>query len=270
MSASELRAAWQRDGFISPVTIISAREASRHRRALEDAEARIGPQHYLDKAHTVLTSPFELATHPAMLDVVESLIGPNILLYNVVYIIKEPHTPTFVSWHQDLTYWGLDSDDQVSAWLALAPATEQSGCMRMIPGSHRHGRYAHMSTNDANNVLKLGQTVTGIDEGEALLCPLRPGEASFHHGWTLHASGPNASDERRIGLNIQYLATHVRQLNHDQDSALLVRGVDNYGHFADDIPAVRDLEPEALARRDEMVARFKVIYETSGRTASTS
>ncbi|MBT8103089.1 MAG: phytanoyl-CoA dioxygenase family protein [Gammaproteobacteria bacterium] len=266
MSQSKRYATWQRDGYLSPVRIISATEASRHRRALEDAESEAGPQHYLDKAHTVLTSPLELARHPAMLDVVESLIGPDVLLYNVVYIVKEPHSPAHVSWHQDLTYWGLDSDEQVSAWLALAPATEQSGCMRMIPGSHKHGRYGHAETNDASNVLKLGQTVAGIDDADAQLCSLQPGEASFHHGWTLHSSGPNSSDDRRIGLNIQYLATRVRQMKHDEDSAMLVRGVDNYGHFAEDIPANRDLDPEALARRDAMVARFKDIYEASGQS----
>ena len=270
MSQSELDATWQRDGFLSPVKIIDAKEASRHRRAFEDAESKAGPQHYLDKAHTVLTSPLELACHPAMLDIVESLIGPDILLYNVVYIVKEPHSKSYVSWHQDFTYWGFDSDDQVSAWLALAPATELSGCMRMIPGSYRHGRYGHTATDDADNVLKMGQTVAGINDAEAIVCPLQPGEASFHHGWTLHSSGPNSSDDRRIGLNIQYLATHMRQTNHDRDSAMLVRGVDIYGHFAQDIPASRDLDPEALAQRDEMVARFQDIYEMSGQASLTS
>ena len=264
MSQSGLYASWQRDGFLSPIRIISAADASRHRRALENAESEIGPQHYLEKAHTVLTSPLELACHSGLLDVVESLIGPDILLYNVTYIIKEPHSPAHVSWHQDLAYWGFDCDAQVSAWLALAPATEQSGCMQMIPGSHLDGRRDHIETVDAANVLKLGQTVTGVDDADAIACPLRPGEASFHHGWTLHSSGSNRTDDRRIGLNIQYLATRVRQMNHDRDSAMLVRGTDNYGHFAQDIPATRDCDPEALARRDVMMARFREIYAASG------
>ena len=76
-----------------------------------------------------------------------------------------------------------------------------------------------------------GQTVSGINESDARLCPLAPGEATFHHGWTLHASMPNRSADRRIGLNVQYLATHVRQTKHDQDTAMLVRGRDDYGHF---------------------------------------
>ena len=209
-------ARYRRDGFLSPVRIMGQGEAGGHRRRLEEAEAAVGNLHYQAKVHTILRSPLQLATHPCALDVVEALLGPNILVWNVTYIIKEPRTPAHVSWHQDLTYWGLDGEDQVSMWLALSPANEASGCMRLVPGSHLEGRRGHRLTADHANVLFQGQTVDGVDESAAALCPLRPGEASFHHGWTLHASLPNRSDDRRIGLNVQYwcsvspLMTHQR------------------------------------------------------------
>jgi hypothetical protein len=123
----DFRNSYERDGYVSPLRILDPGDAARHRAALETAEAHVGPLHYKFKAHTFLRSPFELATRPAMLDLVEALLGPNILLYNVSYIIKEPHTSAHVCWHQDLTYWGLSSDAQVSAWLALSPATPQNG-----------------------------------------------------------------------------------------------------------------------------------------------
>lgn len=258
-----LKSAYERDGFVSAVEILAADEAARHRRAMEDAEARIGPLHYRSKMHTILRSPLEVATMPAVLDIVEQFIGPDILLYNVTYIVKEAGTASHVSWHQDLTYWGLSHDDQVSMWLALSPATAESGCMRMIPGSHRHGRIDHEATEDAANVLLQGQTVRDVDEASAVMCPLRPGEASFHHGWTLHASMPNHSQDRRIGLNIQYLAAHVRQTKHDLDSAMLVRGADRYRHFETDIPAESDLDPAALARQVELDNRYKAIAGTA-------
>ena len=129
-----------REGFVGPVRVVTATEAAAHRRAMERAEARLGPLHYRDKVHTVLRSAYELAIHPTLLDVVEQCIGSDILLYNATYIVKEPGSASHVSWHQDLTYWGLDDPDaQVSAWLALASATEQSGCMSMVPGSHLGG-----------------------------------------------------------------------------------------------------------------------------------
>lgn len=256
---ADLKARYERDGYLSPVRIVDDAEAARHRRALEDAEARVGPLHYKFKVHTLLQSPMDLATHPAMLDVVESLLGPNILLYSATFIIKEPHTASHVSWHQDLTYWGLSSDSQVSAWLALSPATAQSGCMQMLPGSHRGGRYQHQLIADEGNVLLGGQTIPDVDESGAQLCELQPGEASFHHGWTLHASRPNHSDDRRIGLNIQYITPDVRQTQHDVDSAMLVRGVDEYRHFAQDLPPRGDFHPEAVARHGELEQRLKAI-----------
>ncbi|MEM7743054.1 MAG: phytanoyl-CoA dioxygenase family protein [Pseudomonadota bacterium] len=252
MSPTDLAAAYARDGYVSGVPVLGKVEAARHRATLEAAEASQGPIHYKAKMHTVMRSPLQLATHPALLDVVEALIGPDILLYDVEYIIKEPHTESHVSWHQDLTFWGLSDDAQVSLWLALSPATAQSGCMRMIPGSHTQGRVDHRTTDDANNVLLQGQTVEGVAEADAVMCPLAPGEASFHHGWTLHASMPNRSSDRRIGLNAQFLAPHVRQTKHDNDTAMLVRGQDRYGHFAPDRPAQADFEPGALARWHEL------------------
>ncbi|MGI9463248.1 MAG: phytanoyl-CoA dioxygenase family protein, partial [Aestuariivirgaceae bacterium] len=187
---ADLKHSYQANGYLSPVDIISADEAEAHRRRMEAAEARFGPVHYKTKMHTILTSPLELATSRTVLDIVESLIGPDILLYNVTYIIKEAGSQSHVSWHQDLTYWGFNADDQVSMWLALSPATSKSGCMRMIPGSHKSGVHDHQLTEDPSNVLFSGQTVAGVDEQSAVMCELQPGQASFHHGWTLHASMP--------------------------------------------------------------------------------
>jgi hypothetical protein len=70
------------DGFLSPVDILTADEALHHRAALEAAEAEVGPLHYKAKVHTILRSPLALATHPKVLDVVEALLGPDILVYD--------------------------------------------------------------------------------------------------------------------------------------------------------------------------------------------
>ena len=111
---AQLSVAYQRDGFITGVPVVDTPTARRHREALEKAEQHQGKLHYLAKVHTLFRSPYELATLPAALDIVEQLIGPDILLFNVTYIIKEAGAPSHVSWHQDLTYWGLSHDDPVS------------------------------------------------------------------------------------------------------------------------------------------------------------
>ena len=252
---------YDRDGYVSGVPILSSEEAASHRKRLEDAESQAGSMHYQSNVHTILTSAAELTKHPRVLDVVETMIGPNILLHNSTFIIKEPHTPSHVSWHQDLTFWGLSHDDQVSMWLAFSPASEESGCMRMIPGSHKTGVYKHEATDDESNVLLQGQTIQGVDESRSVMAPLASGEASFHHGWTLHASMPNNSDDRRIGLNVQYLATHVRQTKHDLDTAILVRGVDDYHNFKSAKFATTDLDPVAVKLQEDM---DKLYRETAG------
>lgn len=252
----QIKADYERDGYVSGIELLSKSDAIHHREKLEAAEDSFENMHYKSKIHTLLTSPLELATMPSVLDIVEEMIGPDILLYNSTYIIKEPNTPSHVSWHQDLTYWGLSNDDQVTLWLALSPATEKSGCMRMIPGSHKHGVYEHEVGEDETNVLLQSQTIQGVNEAEAKMCTLETGEASFHHGWTLHASMPNNSDDRRIGLNVQYLAPHIRQTKHDLDTAMLVRGEDKYNHFGADIPAESDLDPVAIKRQAELEVKY--------------
>lgn len=250
--SGNLKRDYDRLGFLFPVDVLDSKHARQHRQCLQAAEAQLGTLHYKAKMHTILRSPYQLATLPKILDVVEQLIGTDILLYNTTYIIKEANTPAHVSWHQDLTYWGLDSDQQVSVWLALSVTDEQSGCMRMLPGSHINGPLEHdISKQDKNNVLFQSQQVHGVNEQDAVYCPLKPGQASFHHGWTLHSSLPNRSHQRRIGLNIQYIAPHVRQTKLPGYSALLVRGTDRFHHYEEETPATSDLDPTALIWREQ-------------------
>lgn len=255
--------AYQTRGFYAPLQALTERQAVRHRRLLEAAERRVGPLHYRAKIHTILKSPYQLATHPVILDMVAEILGEDILLYDSAYIIKEPRSEAFVSWHQDLAYWGLDGDAQVSVWLALSAADEVSGCMRMLPGSHLHGQRAHdISHTDKNNVLLQSQRINDVDETAAVHCPLRPGQASLHHGWTLHCSAPNRGDARRIGYNIQYIAPHVRQTKSPGMSAMLVRGKDRFGYYEPEIPPRRNLEPAAMRERDR---RDQLYRDTAGR-----
>ena len=259
-------AIYNRDGFLSRVPILSASEAMEHRERLESAEKVFGKLHYVSKVHTIFADAAKLSTDPRALDVVKQLIGPDILLFDVTYIIKDAQSRSHVSWHQDLTYWGFSGEEQVSMWLALSPATEQSGCMRMAPGSHLAGRRNHQDTEDENNVLHRGQSVHGVAEETAALCPLKPGEASFHHGWTLHASMPNASEDRRIGLNVQYITPSMKQLVNPHETALLVRGRDAHHNYAEDVLATSDFDPGTLARHAELDKMRKATWESATQT----
>ena len=254
---------YRRDGFVLPIDILSPAQAADHRRRLERAEAEHGPMHYRVKPHLMLRSAAELSREPAILDAVEGILGPDILLWDSGYIVKEPGSKGYVSWHQDLTYWGLDSDLMVAVWLALSPANAESGCMKMVPGSHNQGQLAHKDTHAADNVLHRGQEVAEVDEATAVHASLAPGQASLHHGYVLHASTPNRSADRRIGLSMQFVAPLVRQLVDSHESATLVRGEDRYGHFRPEPDCIADFSPEAVAFQAEAERRKLAVYDSA-------
>ncbi len=257
----ELATRYQRDGFVSPVSLFPYDEAFAARQRMEKIEAEHGALHYLSKVHTLMDFVADIATAPNVLDAAEAILGPDILLYDCTFIVKEPKSQAHVSWHQDLTYWGLSNDEQVSMWLALSPASEISGCMRMIPGSHLSGRQDHSDLSDEANVLHRGQTVLGVNEEGAVHCPLQPGEASFHHGWTLHASMPNNSEDRRIGLNVQFISPSAKQTLNPHATATLVRGNDHYGHYQPDIFASGSMLPEDVERHAILEKKMKETWD---------
>ena len=270
--SSERVASYWADGFLSPVDVMTPLEAAGFRRRVEQVEARYGTVHYMVKPYLVMTAADELARHPALLDAVEDLIGPDVLLWDAALIIKEPGDRKHVSWHQDLTYWGLNSvDDVVSIWLALSPATVESGAMRMIPGSHRGGQLGHRVTVDEDNVLSRGQVLDApIDEAAAVSTVLQPGQMSIHHGLTFHASHPNVSGDRRIGFNMNLIRPSVRQLKVENNSAMLLRGTDRFGHYRAEPRPAADFTPEAIAFQGGIaLARGKEVnYDPKGRLAN--
>ena len=255
------------DGCVFPIEVLTREEAARCRRRLEDMEARCGNLHYSPKPHLTFVFVDELIQDVRILDPVEDIIGPDILVWDSTFIIKEAKDARFVSWHQDLTYWGLEPPDVVSVWLALSPSTPQSGCMRFLPGSHT-AQLPHHDTFAEQNILSRGQEVTvHVDEREAVDIVLTPGQMSLHHGRVVHGSAPNRSDDRRIGFNIQFLPPHVRQVVGRRDSATLVRGIDRYDHFQEERRPSADFTPEALMsfRQELTQRRSQYLYRGANR-----
>jgi ectoine hydroxylase-related dioxygenase (phytanoyl-CoA dioxygenase family) len=204
-----------------------------------------------NKGHLKLTRLYDLIFNPRILDAVESVLGPDILCWGSSLFVKEAADPGFVAWHQDAYYWGLEPDDVVSAWIALAPSTLDNGAMRVIPGSHRMAALAHKRSapDSANMLFTHEELAQDVDESQAVDLVLGQGEMSLHHVKILHGSPPNRSAGRRMGYAIRYVAPHVRQRG-DQNSATLVRGTDRYGYFAKDPVPARDMDPAIVALVD--------------------
>jgi non-heme Fe2+,alpha-ketoglutarate-dependent halogenase len=243
-------AAYERDGYLAPVPALSDAEARGLRAKLETIEAGMGGPLRGDirhKAHLLFPFLAELIHHPKILDAIEDVLGPDLLCWNTNFFIKEADTPSFVSWHQDSTYWGLSAPDVCTAWVALTPSNLDNGAMAVIPKTHTIDQIPHRDTFDRHNLLTRGQEVAvEVDETEAVPLVLQPGEMSLHHVRLVHGSPPNPSPDRRIGFAIRYIPTSIYQLE-GTDSATLVRGEDRYGHFELEPSPEQDMQEDMLA-----------------------
>ncbi len=260
---------YRRQGYVPGRRHLSADEAT----SLRDAcirtcgvEIKDSPRRQANnrlKPYLLYRWAADLVRHPAILDSVEALIGPDILVFHTTVWFKEPRSANSTPWHQDATYFGLDPFEHVTAWVALTPSTEAMGCVVMVPRSNRQGQLAHADKPDPNLMLSRGQTLAiDIDDSEAVSLTMAPGEVSFHHTLAVHRSGPNTTDEPRIGIGISYIPTHVRHVGETRLSATLARGVDRHGHYDPEPAPDGDATEAATAAHRDSLDRFRRASES--------
>ncbi|MEO8004671.1 MAG: phytanoyl-CoA dioxygenase family protein [Betaproteobacteria bacterium] len=262
--------AFRENGYHFPVRVLSAADADAYREKLEEFEFEHGlimKTPYRAKPHMVLNWVNDLIRHPRIVDTVEDILGPNLLVWGTSFFIKEPNDPAYVSWHQDSTYWGLSHPDIVTAWVALSPSDIPNGAMRVVPGTHLKDQLPHTDTFAENNLLTRGQEVAVTVQSEnAVDLLLEPGEMSLHHVRIVHGSEPNRAHYRRLGLAIRYVPTYVRQTEGPRDYATLVRGRDDYHHFEyEPLPKV-DMGPDEVAAHKRVNDEAnKILYRGTGK-----
>jgi non-heme Fe2+,alpha-ketoglutarate-dependent halogenase len=261
---AEKVAQYQRDGYLAPMDIFDDAEMSELNTQLIGFRERLGGKlagRFNQKTH--LLSPWlnRLVRDPRILDPVENILGPNILCWSSQFFAKDAHDKAYVGWHQDGNYWGLSSDEVITAWVAFTPSNRQSGCMMVVPGTHRQVA-EHVDTFSEDNMLSRGQEITvEVKREEMVPVELRPGQMSLHHVMIYHGSDPNQSDLPRIGFAIRYIPTHVKQVGDFKGSALLVRGQDTYHHFEPEQDPVADFHPDALALHGRVLDnQLRVLY----------
>ena len=253
-------AAYRERGILHPLRALDEDQLADVRaRYLGNADTIKGRHN--QKPHLLYPWLDAVVRHPAILDAVESLLGPDLLCWSSQFFTKPAGDAAYVSWHQDATYWGLSSHDVVTAWVALTPSTKRSGCMQVVPGTH-HAQVKHEDRFEQTNMLSRGQEIAvTIDRSEVEDVELQPGQMSLHHVLLFHGSEPNRSDEPRVGYAIRYVPTHVRQMSPIQDCALLVRGRDDYRHFEHEQSPRAELHPEAVARHAAAIDRqLRILY----------
>ena len=151
---------------------------------------------------------YALRTHPALLDAVESVIGPEILAHpQTVLRVKLPeHEPADVPWHQDDEYLAEDIGDTVilNLWIPLATARRENGCLEVIAGSHRQSVPHRLKTSIPGVVAYRGINDEDLPDGERVTCEMQPGDALMTMERVAHRSLPNTSSTVRWSLDTRY------------------------------------------------------------------
>ena len=227
-------ARYRAEGYLTGIRVLPA-ETARDWAARVEAHVGGDPNRLRNlrtKAYIAMPELEELVRLPAILDRVECLIGPDILVRGASLFPKPPRSPDYVSWHQDALYWGLEPAEVVTAWLALTDSTAEMGALQVLPGSHLGPLLPHAPQDSGGNLLRRAQSIAvPIDPAAVRTLELAAGEITLFHVKLAHGSGPNRGERPRLGLAIRYMPTHVRNVTGEPRHALLVRGEDRFHHF---------------------------------------
>lgn len=271
---SNIKPTMDSNGQVSPIVILNAQEVEFYKSNLLsfldgynwklDAVNRHKPHLYLKWAN-------DLGRHPKILEAVKQVLGPDLLLWYSVIFVKPPQNTGFVPWHQDSTYWAMNKEEGLTAWLAFSDVNESNGCVNYIPGSHKGTDIKHEINNSKDNMLHRGQMIKDLDTSTAKPILLKAGEMSMHDLRTLHASGPNPSNEPRLGIAFRYIPTSnfPRTLRWLKRGATLVSGEDKFHHFADDPIPQFDFDPVAMKAYKKSV-RVAAIHTLFGDTSRSN
>lgn len=234
---------FEEQGYLTGIDIHDTGEAARFRKAFDELEAREGREHCeigLQGRHIDQRFVWELASDSKILDWIEALMGPDILVLSTHFFCRYPTAAKqkFVAWHQDVTYWGLEPPYALTAWYAIDDSDVENGCMQVIPGTHREGVIEHGKSTRPGNLLSINQEVTSeVDESQAVDIVLKAGQISIHHGHLVHGSNPNQSDRRRCGLTIRFCPPNVKPVKANSLGtpwpAVLARGEDRFKNFGE-------------------------------------
>jgi len=255
------------NGFLFPIPALTPAEIATCLAGLRRLETELGsPVAEADikwRSHAYAHSPWfnDLIRHPRILDAIEDVIGPDILVWTSTFFIKEAHSPTFAAWHQDGTYFGLEPKEQVCAWVALTDASAEAGCMESLSSRGAPRQMRHAPLGLANSINRAGQTIMEtLDDARPVAMALRAGEFSLHHELAVHRSAPNNASHRRIGIGLNYIPCHVRVDSSVRLKAMVVRGEDRYGHFELIDPPAAERDAAALAVHQAVSERYRENY----------
>ncbi len=219
-------------GYLGPFSAVSEEEMSIISERLDrEVLTTPGPSQGNSKSmrHLDQKMVYDLVTKPAIVGRVQSILGPNLLLWACTFWLKDPGGKE-VPWHQDMNYWPIEPIINVTAWIAVDEVTEENACLQVIPGSHR-AVVPHVAAPEGKWFDEEADP-DKVDSSMAVKLTLKPGQFVLFNERTLHHSEANASDTRRFAMGPRFTIPIVR-IDHDKlfpgHAAILVSGEDIMG-----------------------------------------
>ncbi|MCY3833675.1 MAG: phytanoyl-CoA dioxygenase family protein [Chloroflexi bacterium] len=209
------------NGYLGPYAAMSPDEMALVRREIDEQVLSTdgpNPRSRGQSRHMDQPVVFDLATHPAIIDRIAGLLGPDLVVWATNFWLKEPGGAE-IPWHQDIHFWPLEPPLNTSAWLAIDKVTVENSCVQIIPGSHRLS-LPHVKAEEGVAFVKMADNAA-FDAADAINMELKPGEFFIFSERTLHRSSVNTSEQRRLGISIRVTLPIVHVV---QDSAPLHRG----------------------------------------------
>jgi len=168
----------------------------------------------MDTPHFEDPALFQWALAPEILDIVEPILGPDIILFSTHFICKPTGDGRRVPWHEDSGYWRtkLSPMEVCTVWLALDPSTRENGCMHVIPRTHNTGKKGFSDYDPVDPTINVfPNEITPSQRKDALAVPieLEPNQCSLHDALLMHGSPPNHSQQRRCGWTLRFCPANV-------------------------------------------------------------
>lgn len=198
---------YDRDGYIIPDFRLPEKTLKR----IRDAHTRLVERfpRFVDYCPTLLHYDLgflDFARDPLILDMVEQIIGPDIILWNMSFFAKPAKKGRKTPWHQDGEYWAINPLATCTVWVAVDDATVENGCLRVIPGSHRDKTlHPHSSNLSPDLTLSAELNASEFDENDAVDLVLEAGQVSLHDVYLFHESDPNLSEKPRRGMTMRFM-----------------------------------------------------------------
>ena len=246
------------DGYCFFPDIFGRDEVAAMQHALEVATCAgfLDRDQYYGEPHTREVFWLEVCSHPRLLDAVEAVLGPNLILVFSSMFIKMPRDGMSVAWHQDNNYWpSVHGTDVVTVWLALDDADVENAAMSVIPGSHQGHREMETVLSGETEMLRKKVPVTPEMEAGAVMLEMKAGSVSMHDSYILHGSQANDSGRRRAGYTIRYCSTDTAWVDMEEHPipVFLVRGDrgvrgERYTDLRPEKAGAFQVEPERITR----------------------